>query len=83
MGKKHKKPSWKFLLWGAAVTHPIGSCSARSKYHLFIKNPLYMCTFLRTPDFGGFVASGVRSQFYWGGGGGRGGGWGGVTLKDG
>ena len=54
MKKKHKNPPGNFCQ-RVSIMHPIGSCSASSKYHLTIKKPR-MYAFLRPTDFGGLAA---------------------------
>ena len=53
MEKKHRNPPENFCS-GVPIMHPIGSCSARSKYNLTIKN--LVCThFYNNPDFRGLA----------------------------
>ena len=47
MEKNHKNPPGN-LCPGVPIMHPIGSCSARSKYHLTIKKNL-VCTHFYGP----------------------------------
>ena len=54
MEKKHKNPSENFCP-GVPIMHPIGSCLARSKYHLTIKKLVCM-HFYGPPDSGGLTA---------------------------
>ena len=55
MEKKHKNPPGNFCP-KVLIMHPIGSCSAGSKYHLSIKKPRMYSFFPDPPDFGGLAA---------------------------
>ena len=60
MEKKHKKLAGNFCP-GVQIMHSNRSCSARSKYHLTIKN--LVCThFYGPPDSGGLAVRGMSTN---------------------